>query len=114
MCEYPFQGHKASLSVRSPCLFLVLSGSCWQQAGRAASSTLSLVAQGYVGASTVHPGHCPMVMMARAWEALQKGDSPGQSPSEHLDSDLILNPKEVSVHISPFQTPLRTTFWGSL
>lgn len=53
-----------------------------------------------------------MVMMARAWEALQKGDSPGQSPSEHLDSDLILNPKEVSVHISPFQTPPENNLLG--
>lgn len=100
MCECPFQGHLVSLCVRAPCL--PLPGAVWLRLAAGCQSRFLDTGLGCPrlhGCWEVHPGHCPTLTIAhtRPWEALQKGDSPGpSSPREHLDSDLLLNPKQVS------------------
>lgn len=76
MCAYPFQGHVAFLWVISPRFpSQVLSGSCWQQAGRAASSTLFLAAQAYTDAekciqAIASPDDCPYWVLGSSPEGL--------------------------------------------
>jgi hypothetical protein len=86
----------------------VLSGSSWQQAGRAASSTLFLAAQGYMGA-----GKC-VLMIARTcpWDALQKGL---QSWAIHKrTSGFRFNPesKRSQCTHKPLPDPSKNNLWG--